>query len=283
MASRYVAVCGGANLDVGGIPAAVPVMRDSNPGRVMTTAGGVGRNIAAGIAALGERVTMLTALGDDRSGETVRALSPGVDFSHALILPERATSTYLYLTDETGDMLLAVNDMAVTDELTPAYFAEHLDVLNSAAAVVLDANLPADALAYLCANVTVPLFADPVSTVKGMKLLPLLGSLFALKPNRLEAEALTGCSSPEDAARALLDKGVKQVFLSMGGDGVLCGSERGLYHIPTPPTSIHNTTGAGDAFTAAVTVAHLRGLDAEAATRFAMDCVIQKLRLEASL
>ena len=281
MHTPYAAVCGGANLDIGGIPAAPLVERDSNPGRVVRSAGGVGRNIAAGIARLGLEVTMLTALGEDHAADAIRAGSPGVDFSHALILPHRSSSTYLYLTDETGDMVLAVNDMAVTNCLTPAYFETKLDVLNDAAAVVLDANLPEESLRYLAEHVTAPLVADPVSTVKGMKLLPLLDRLSILKPNRLESQALTGKDCPEEAVKALLDAGVKRVYLSMGAAGVCCGGEAGIFTLPVSDMPAVNTTGAGDAFTGALTTAFVRGMGLEESARFAMDCVMKKLQTEA--
>ena len=58
-------------------------------------------------------------------------------------------TSYLFLSDETGDMALAVSDMGIYEELTPAYFARHQGYLNGAALVVADANLPAGALAYL--------------------------------------------------------------------------------------------------------------------------------------
>lgn len=280
MQLSYVAVCGGSNLDVGGIPDAPLITRDSNPGHVIVSAGGVGRNIAAGIARLDVPVTLLTALGADSAAGSVRGGSPGVDFSHALILPDMATSTYLYLADETGDMVLALSDMEIMSALTPAYFERHLDVLNAASVVVLDANLPEESLRYLADHVTAPLFADPVSTKKAMKLLPLLDKLHTLKPNRLEAEVLTGCSDPEEAVQALLRAGVKQVFLSMGSSGVCCGSGAHVTRIPVHHLPTANTTGAGDAFTAALTVAHVKGLDLEASTRFAMDCVLQKLQME---
>ena len=281
MHTPYAAVCGGANLDIGGIPAAPLVKRDSNPGRVVRSAGGVGRNIAAGIARLGLEVTMLTALGEDHAADAIRAGSPGVDFSHALVLPGQSTSTYLYLTDETGDMALAVNDMAVIDSLTPAYFEEKLAVLNGAAAVVLDANLPEESLQYLAEHVTAPLVADPVSTVKGTKLIPLLDKLCVLKPNRLESRMLTGKDDPEEAVAALLEAGVERVYLSMGAAGVCCGGREGIATLPISGVPAVNTTGAGDAFTGALTVALIRGMALEESARFAMECVMKKLQTEA--
>lgn len=281
MSPSYIVVCGGANLDIGGIPYEPLVPRDSNPGHVVVSAGGVGRNIAASIARLDVPVLMLTALGQDSAAATVRSGSPGVDFSHALVLPDIATSTYLYLADETGDMVLALSDMEIMNALTPAYFSTKLDVMNGADAVVLDANLSEESLTYLAEHVTAPLFADPVSTAKGKKLLPLMSRLHTIKPNRLEAEFLTGCSDPKEAVQAFLDQGLQQVFLSMGAQGVCCGDKDGVRMIPVSGVPAANTTGAGDAFTGALTVAFARGFGLEESAKFAMNTVVNKLKTEA--
>ena len=58
----YVTVVGGVNMDIGGRPAAVPVMQDSNPGTVGMSLGGVGRNIAHNLSLLGVDTRMLTQL-----------------------------------------------------------------------------------------------------------------------------------------------------------------------------------------------------------------------------
>lgn len=52
--------------------------------------------------------------------------------------------------------MLALSDMEIMSALTPAYFERHLDVLNAASVVVLDANLPEKSLRYLADHVTAP-------------------------------------------------------------------------------------------------------------------------------
>ena len=59
----YIVVVGGVNMDIGAVSAAPLVARDSNPGRVTTSLGGVGRNIAHNLCLLGEQVSMVTVLG----------------------------------------------------------------------------------------------------------------------------------------------------------------------------------------------------------------------------
>ena len=71
----YVTVVGGVNMDIGGRSAAALVDRDSNPGQVRMSLGGVGRNIAHNMALLGVDVRMLTALGDDLYAQKIGASS----------------------------------------------------------------------------------------------------------------------------------------------------------------------------------------------------------------
>lgn len=103
----------------------------------------------------------------------------------------------------------------------PAYGAD-----KPADAVVLDANLEAETLVFIAENCTVPLYADPVSTAKAPRLLGALKRLRAIKPNAMEAMALTGEKDPERAALALLERGVEQVFISLGRDGMLAARAR---------------------------------------------------------
>ena len=271
---RSVARCvvvGGANVDIGGFPAGMVVMGDSNPGCVRLSAGGVGRNIACALARLGVETHLLAALGEDAFTGIIRAdcARAGVGLSHALVFRDMPCSTYLFIADEAGDMRLAVNDMSVCDRLTPEALEPSLDWLNGMDMVVLDANLPPDTLEYLAREIQAPLIADAVSAAKAPRLLPILPKLRAIKPNALEASALTGLpvrdgASAAKAAQRLLALGVGQAFITLGERGVCCAGPEGTHFIPGAPVRMVNATGAGDAFTAALAWGALRGMDTRA-------------------
>lgn len=223
----YVAVVGGVNIDIGGRSFAPLVEADSNPGQVSMALGGVGRNIAHNMSLLGLDVRLLTAYGEDLYGERVAASCSelGIDLSHALHVPGGTTSTYLYLADPSGEMALAVSDMSICEKITPDYLAANLSVLQNAQVIVADANIPQESLVFLAENCQVPLFVDPVSTAKAEKLRPILGKIHTLKPNRLEAELLSGVpihtrEDVEKAAEVLTGLGVHRMFISLGTDGV---------------------------------------------------------------
>ena len=223
----YAVVVGGVNVDIGGRSHRKLVAADSNPGKVSISLGGVGRNIAHNMTLLGVDVKMLTAMGEDVYGNRIAASCTelGIDASRALRVAECATSTYLYIADESGEMALALSDMEICDRITPTYLAGNQQMLSNARVIVADTNIPAETLVYLAENSTAPIFCDPVSTIKAEKLLPILDRIHTLKPNRLEAELLSGVKilekqDAEKAANALLEKGVQRVFLSMGAEGV---------------------------------------------------------------
>ena len=229
----YAVVVGGVNMDIGGRSFAPLVAKDSNPGKVRMSLGGVGRNIAHNMSLLGVDVRFLTAFGDDLYAQRIAASCGelGIDISHALTVPGGATPTYLFLNDCDGDMALAVSDMEICDRIAP-------------------------------------IFADPVSTAKAAKLKPILGRLHTLKPNRIEAELLSGVQITDDeslrlAAQTLLDTGLHRVFISLGTDGVLAADRKEMRLVPCCEATMRNATGAGDAFMAALAWAYLEGTDLE--------------------
>lgn len=274
---NYVVVVGGANVDICGRSRAPLVQADSNPGLVSMSIGGVGRNIAHNLSLLGADVRMLTACGDDLNGQRLCAASSdaGIDMSHALKLRDERTSTYLYVTGPDGEMAVAVSDMAICQRIDPDYLAKKETLLQNARAVVCDANIPEDSLLWLAEHCTAPLFCDPVSTVKAGKLRPILGRIHTLKPNRMEAELLAGVpihndADVEKAAQALLEKGVRRVFLSLGADGMYAADSRSRCRMANRPCRMVNTTGCGDSAMAALVWAYLEDLSLEDSVRAAL-------------
>ena len=267
---NYAVVVGGVNVDIGGRSHAKLVEADSNPGKVSITLGGVGRNIAHNMSLLGVDVKMLTAIGEDvygnRIAESCRTL--GIDASRALRVSDCATSTYLYIADEAGEMAMALSDMEICDRITPSYLSANQQVLQNAQVVVADTNVPTETLVYLAENCSAPIFCDPVSTIKAEKLRPVLNKIHTLKPNRLEAELLSGVeihgkADAEAAAKVLLDKGVQRVFLSMGTEGMYAATAETQIWMENIPGDMVNTTGCGDSVMAALVWAWMNDLDLE--------------------
>ncbi|MBQ3211256.1 MAG: bifunctional hydroxymethylpyrimidine kinase/phosphomethylpyrimidine kinase [Oscillospiraceae bacterium] len=265
-------VIGGVNMDICGKISSRMIMRDSNLGIISTRPGGVGRNIAHNLRLLGLDVSLIAAIGGDMYAKAIKEScnTLGIDLSMARILPEERSSTYLYVTDEFGDMQLGINDMDITARVDVPYLDANMDRINRFDAVVLDANLSPESIEFLAERCTRPLYADAVSTVKAMRLMGVLNRLTAIKPNAIEAQALTGESDMELAVRSLVDMGVKRAFISMGANGIIAAERDKLISLPCESSAIVNTTGAGDSATAAIVWSGIKGLSLEDAAAAAI-------------
>lgn len=268
---------GAVNVDITGAPYKPLIEGDSNPGRVTVSMGGVGRNIAENLRRLGAPVRLITVLGEDahagRAEKNCREL--GIDLTLSQVIPGSGTSTYLCINDADGVMRLAISDMDICRRITPAFLEVRLEAINRSALVVVDANLHEEAIAYLAENCTVPMFADPVSIQKAARMKDHLQNIYCIKPNRPEAEVLCGLPvrSREDlplAAKAIQDKGVKVVFISLGREGTYYddGLDRGIF--PCYPGTIISTTGCGDAFLAAAAYGFYMGRGLREMTRMGL-------------
>ena len=265
-------VVGGANTDIAGFTERALVERDSNPGHVRVSAGGVGRNIAENLARLGVPTHLVAAFGQ---GHDARALieacqGAGVDVVE-VPAPGVPASRYLAILDDAGDLALAVNDMRATESLTPEALEAHAPLLRRAAAIVLDANLAAETLVSIAHRFRdVPLVLDCVSVPKVSRARSILGSLWGVKANLAEARALSGdaAADPLEAARGCVRAGADRAFVTAGADGVVWVAPEGEGTFVPPRVDVVNATGAGDAFTAGLVYALLAGLGARNAVLF---------------
>jgi pseudouridine kinase len=282
-----VVVVGGANMDVHARSAAGAVMRTSNPGVTTLSPGGVGRNIAETIARLGTPTALVSVVGDDALGDDVlaRTRDAGVDCAHVQRRAAR-TGTYTAMLDADGELVAAVADMAATDELGPATLDAAEELIASAALLVVDGNLRAEAVAYafdLAARHGVDVAVDPVSVPKAPRVRAALRPdrpVAALTPNADELAALTGLPVGSDAelraaVAALHARGVASVWLRLGGRGSwfsgAAGSATGagtIVELPPYATSVIDVTGAGDAAMGGFCHALVAGSEPLAAARY---------------
>lgn len=280
-AAPYVAVIGGANLDISAQSHAKALMGDSNPGRILCSPGGVARNVAENLLRLGVDVRLLSVLGDDAFAAALRqaAQAIGLDLSACITLAGERTATYLSLHGLDGDMGVAVNDMAILERMTPSLLQPRRALLQAASALVVDCNVRADVLDWLAHDVRHPvLIAEAVSVAKCLRLLPVLGQLHTLKANGMEAQALSGMPvhSVEEARAAAMQlhqRGVGQVVISLGAQGVVwCDAQGDTGHRSVRPITMASATGAGDALLSGLVYGHLQSLQTRDSVRFAMAC-----------
>lgn len=274
-----VTVVGGINIDIEGRPYRSLIPADSNPGKVSVSAGGVGRNIVENIARLGGDAAMIALTGDDAMGRDAknRLANLGVDVSGIINVPGENTGMYLSILNDRNDMELAVCNMDILERMTPEFLEERMDILSASQITGVDCNLQAGALEYLTGRLHTPLFLDPVSASKAARVKPFIGRFHTIKPNRIEAELLSGIRITDEHSLAeagtwFLRQGVRRVFITLGEKGAYyrTAEEEGI--IGTCPVKIRSATGAGDAFSAAILLGHVKGMSAEETARMGIAC-----------
>ncbi|MBE0698780.1 MAG: carbohydrate kinase family protein [Anaerolineaceae bacterium] len=236
----------------------------SNPANIRVSFGGVARNVAENLSRLGQPVCLLTAVGKDQSGKEMLAYTAacGVDVSACLRSENFSTSSYLAVYDSEGLRYLALEDMAVLEEITPAYLRLNKHLIAQSTMVFVDSNLSPKALKSvisLARQAGVPVCADTTSALLAQRLIPHLGGLAMISANNAEASVLcqndpvvTNQETAIQAARKLINNGVELVVIALAEFGVVYATSETSGHIPAVRTRILDPTGAGDALIATV-------------------------------
>lgn len=272
---------GAANVDVHGQSRRAIVMRDSNPGYMATSVGGVTRNILENLARQGISVALLSAIGDDLYGEKIvrDSTAAGIDMSHLMRKRDAVSSSYIAILDERGDMLLGMSDMRIIEDLPSGYLDQNRGLLADADAIVCDACVPVALLDHLISEAAggTPVLIDPVSTAYARQMLPIAGKFSAIKPNELELSILSGLPTDteaqiERACEALLKRGTKRIAVSRGEKGCYYADADGnrIFRALRPVSQMVNATGAGDAFMAGFTHGLVRGMAPEEMLDYAL-------------
>ncbi len=253
---------GGSNLDRKLRTLAPLQMGTSNPVSQRESAGGVARNVAENLARLGLPVQLITAVGRDAAGRELlaQAQALGIDTQGSLQHESLPTGSYTAVLDEAGHMQLALAQMAVTETLGPDHLRQTAALRTTASLTVLDLNLPADSLALLLQEALAhgrQLLAVAVSVPKMTRLPADLRGLHTLLLNREELSALVGRplaerADCEQAFGQLRQRGLQELVLTLGAEGVLYSQGEHLAHLAAPRVPVLDVTGAGDAFAAGV-------------------------------
>ena len=272
----YAVIIGGANMDICGAAIGTLISKDSNIGKIGSSSGGVARNIAENLALLGCNCHLLSAIGNDPFGQALinHITSVGIHTDNILKLENEKTSTYLSVLDGAGEMMVAINDMSIIENITPEYIKRHKTLIMNAHIIIADTNIPEETLLYLTTEFnSAPILIDTVSTEKALKIKDCLHGIHSLKTNTLEAKALTGISNNlSEMADWFHNRGVLKVYITMGSDGVFYSDANGVGEFKHQKNhgDVKNVTGAGDAFSAGVAYAYYKSWGMVKSVHFAM-------------
>ena len=253
MAEDYVVVVGGLNIDIAGLSGALYREKDSNIGEVSIDVGGVGQNISHNLTKLEVPTHLISVYGDDKFGDIAKeeCKKNNIKLDYSERIENSRNSIYLYVNDNKGDLVTAINDMEILENITPEFLEERLEFMNKAKIVVIDCNVSQESIEWLGEHLTAPIFIDPVSVAKVSRIKNILDKIDTLKPNEHEAQVLTGIEvvdeeSAREAAIVLNENGVKNVFISLGSKGILCSRNEEVDIVEPFVKNIVSTNGAGD-------------------------------------
>ncbi|WP_435270307.1 ribokinase [Streptomyces sp. 1222.5] len=218
--------------------------------------GGKGANQAVAAGRLGARTALLARVGDDGHGrlllDSLRAA--GVDTAGVLV-GGAPTGVALITVDPSGDNSIVVSPGA-NSRLVPADARAAVPLLHASRVVSAQLEIPLETVVEVVRNLAPG--SRFVLNPSPPRPLPaeVLAACDPLIVNEHEARVLLGdaCVSedPEDWARRLLAEGPRSVVVTLGADGALVCDGSGVRRVPSVKVDAVDTTGAGDAFTAAL-------------------------------
>lgn len=187
----------------------------SNPVEITESLGGVARNFASSLHRLGMKTSLLTAIGNDSSGEQLlkQTIAEGIEMNHVWTFPNERTGTFTMITNEKGENVLAIADMSIYEKITPEMIDDKWPYIQSAKAVFLDTNFTKEVLHHLLNRLkeqNIPIYIDAVSPIKMKKLPKDLTNvqLLTLSPKDVEEG-----QSPINKTKQIMESGAKNILI----------------------------------------------------------------------
>ncbi|HKL11302.1 MAG TPA: carbohydrate kinase family protein [Clostridia bacterium] len=266
--NKRIMVIGGINADITGFSREPLVHGDSNPGKIEISSGGVGRNIGENLIRTGFEVAIATVFAKDSMGlflmESCKNI--GMDISCSKICDDNArSSVYLSVVDADGEMETAVSDMDIFENLSIPDLKQSYEEIEKADFIVMDSNVSVEIIEFVMKKYKHKHIAfDPVSTSKAGKLEGINWSAEILKPNKLEAETISGTRMDSfektiEGLRRMNSYGICWVLMTDGANGAWLSGKGHVYRCPSFAGGKKNVNGAGDAFLAGAVYGHING------------------------
>jgi 1-phosphofructokinase len=201
----------------------------------------------------------------------------GVD--HKFVYNKGNTRTNYKIIDKRS-MLTEINDKGeiVEREKQKELLSLLSNLSTNASVVVISGSLPEgisnDYYGELVKSVNKK--AKVIVDTEGEKLLSVIESgVYLVKPNLVELENTVGkkLNNVKDyleGCNYLIDKGAKNVLLSLGREGAILTNKKESYFCKSASVAVNSTVGAGDSMVAAVSVMTEKGADYQEILRSAV-------------
>jgi ribokinase len=283
-----VVVVGAVNVDLVVVADRLPSPGVTVAGSgLQTFGGGKAANAAVAAARVGAAVHLVGAVGADANGQGAldELTGDGVDVTAVARLRDQPTGVALIVVDASGENQIALGpgaNGAVTPALVEAALAA---LLPGTAYVLVSTEIPAAAVVAAVVQAAahhVPCVINPAPALPCV--LDTLEYGPILTPNEgelAELAALLGRPgvSTDEALDVVIARTGSAVAVTLGAAGCRLATPDGTRHtIPAPPTTVVDTTGAGDTFNGVLVAGLAEGMDLRAAARRAVGAASLSVR-----
>lgn len=223
--------------------------------------GGKGANQAVAAARAGGEVSFICAVGDDVFGQNALKgyVAENIHVSSALVIENEASGVAVITVNGEGE-----NEIVVASGTNAKLSSEHLKLVlgdtHGDTIFLTQLETPIESVAFLAKRAKAGqqrliINPAPAQTLKD----EVLQGLFLITPNETEAKILTGIEVKDErgmasAAKALLDKGVENVIITLGSKGSFFMNANESFLVGTPKVTAVDTTAAGDVFNGVLAV-----------------------------
>ena len=238
--------------------------------------GGKGANQAVAAARLGADIAFIACVGDDSFGHKMVAefARDGINTQAVMVEKEKLTGIAMIQVAATGENSICISAEANAC-LTTERLASHHTLIEEADVLLMQLETPIETITQAAkiakqAGTRVVLNPAPAQSLSD----ELLSTIDLITPNETEAELLTGIKvtsmdSAQKAADVLHAKGIAEVMITLGSQGVWLSQKGESAQVKGFKVDALDTTGAGDTFNGALLAGQQAGLILSKAIRFA--------------
>lgn len=272
-----ISVIGSLNMDLIVQTERMPLAGETIAGQgFKSVPGGKGANQAIAAAKAGAKTRMFGYVGADGFGDLLLSslTEAGVDISNIARSSDHPSGIATILLENSGENRIIIIPGS-NDLVDQAYIDSQWDEISNADLLVVQHEIPLNSCHYIinkAHQASIPVLLNPAPFYP----IPdeILTKLEYLVLNETELQGLVGCSScfGEElisAAHALLDKGLKNLIITLGKQGSMLLTNKNKTFQPIFEVDAVDTTAAGDTFVGFLATAIMNGQDAKHALEVA--------------
>lgn len=273
---KKILVIGSLNTDFSISVDKIPLPGETvNANNLLVSAGGKGANQAYTIGKLGGKVSMLGMVGKDNYGKKLKQNLKNVNVNVKCIKESNNTETGKAFINVAKDGENAISIIHGANYMvTPEFILENKKEIDKADIILMQLEIPIDTVKKVLKIAKDKIIILDPAPANNEILNCDLSSVFLIKPNETELAALSGKTitnedSIMDACKDLLNKGVKNIIVSLGDKGCYLINNNNHKFFPSIKTNTVDTTAAGDSFIASIALLLSQDKTLEEAIEFA--------------